>query len=139
MVHAGGPDATGAGRAGVVGRDHAGVRAAAARGDRPGGRGAERGHPDRRLQDGQGPAGRVRDGRALPDEVLRAGAVAAARSGAAPAPVGVSGQRRGPHLRPGRDGSAGRGAEGAGAVGGDPAGDGVGRLAAQARPALLLV
>lgn len=66
-----------AGRAGAVRRGGAGVGAAAARHHRPGRRGAHRRGAHRGLQDGQGPAPAVRRGRALPDDLLRAGGVAA--------------------------------------------------------------
>ena len=72
----------------------AGVRAAAARHHRPGRHRADRRGADRRLQDGQGAAARVRRGRAVPDEVLRAGGVAAARRGARAAAAGLPRQRR---------------------------------------------
>ena len=71
------------------------------------GRGADRRDPGGRLQD-RGRAARGRRGQgAVPDEVLRAGAVAAARRGAAPAAADVPGRPAGAGLPAGR-GGAGR-------------------------------
>src|SRR5690606_2793926 len=139
VVHAGGPQPAGAGGAGADRRGAAGFRADPARDHRPGRRGAHRRRAHRRLQNGEGTASGVRRGRAVPDEVLRAGGVAAEERRAAPSAAGVPGQRRRADVRPrARRSGAGR-AQAAGPVGRDPAGHRDGRLASAAHQAVRLV
>ena len=112
LVPAGGPDPARAGRARALRRDDAGRRALL-RGyvDRldvaPGGA-----HARRRLQDRPRPSALLRDQGAVPDAVLRAGAVAAPAGRAPAAAAGLPGRRRGTAVRARRGGPAGDRAQG---------------------------
>src|SRR5690348_7315124 len=139
VLHAGGPASARARRARGLRGDHAGVRASAAWLHRPAGRGAGRRDQDRGLQDRPCAAGGLRGQRAVPDEVLRPGDLAAARPGTAAAPAHVPGRRRGAALLPRRVRPARHRAQGCGAVEGHRAGQGRRRLAAAAEQAVRLV
>ena len=139
LLHPGGSPAAGAGPPGAVRGGRAGLRPAAARLHRPAGRGARRRDPDRGLQDRDRAARRVRGARAVPDEVLRAGAVAGRGPPAPAAPADVPGQRRDRPLPARRGRSAGHRAQGGGTVAGHRAGPDRAGLAAPARAAVRLV
>src|SRR3984957_11875135 len=140
LLQAGGPAAARARRAGVVRGDVAAIGAEAARLHRPGRRDAGRRPADRGLQDRPGAARGLRGERAVPDEVLRAGDLAAARgdteAAAADVPVG---RRRGAALLPRRGGPARHRAEAQRALGRDLPGPRDRRLPAPAEQAVRLV
>jgi hypothetical protein len=76
LVHPGGPSPAGAGRPRAVRRARPRLAAAAARHRRPCGRRADRRDPGRRLQNRSVTVGALRGQGPVPDEVLRAGALA---------------------------------------------------------------
>ena len=88
---------------------------------------------------GRAPGEAVRGQGAVPDEVLRAGAVAHDGRGAGPAAADVPRRPGGAALLPRRGRPAGHRAQAARAVGGDRAGDGRAGVPAPARPAVRLV
>ena len=102
LVRPGGPDPARAGRARALRRDGAGRRAGAARLRRPARRRRRRPAAGGRLQDRPLAERAVRGQGAVPDAVLRAGAVEAARRGPRDAPAGLPRQRRGGALLPRR-------------------------------------
>ena len=99
VLHAGGPDPHPAARPRGAGRGHAARRPAAARLRRPARRRPERRAAGRRLQDRRGAARGVRGQGPVPDEVLRAGALAHPRRGRRPAEAALPQGRRRAHLR----------------------------------------
>ena len=101
LVHPRGPHPARARRARALRRDRR-RRPGAARLRRPPRRRGRRRDAGRRLQDRPVPERAVRGQGAVPDEVLRAGAVAAARRDPAAAPAGLPRQRRGGPLLPRR-------------------------------------
>ena len=140
LLHARGPVPARAGRARAAGQHAAAVRAAVARHRRPHRRGARWAGAGRRLQDRPGAERGVRGQGAVPDEVLRTGAVAAARHDPGDAAARVP-RRRGhaDALPAGGTRPAGHRAQARRAVAGDRAVLRAAGVPAQPQPALLLV
>ncbi|CAA9211507.1 MAG: RecB family exonuclease, partial [uncultured Blastococcus sp.] len=139
VLHAGGPDPHPARRPRGAGRGHAARRAAAARLRRPAGRGAQRRTAGRGLQDRSGAARGLRGQGAVPDEVLRAGAVAHPRRGGRPAQAPVPQGRRRADLHARRGRADPLRAHPAGDLGRDRARSGHRRLPGEQDPALWVV
>ena len=139
LLRAGGPAAARARRSRAAGRDRAGLGSAAARLHRPARRRPRRPAAGGRLQDRRGAAAGGRGAGAVPDEVLRAGAAAAARRGAHPAAAALPGRRRVAHLPARRGRAAPLRAHPGRDLDGHPAGRAGRRLPAQPEPDVRVV
>ena len=134
VLHARGPDPHPAARPRGTGRGHPARRAAAARLRRPAGRRPERRAAGGRLQDRRGAARGVRGQGPVPDEVLRAGALAHPRRRGRPAQAALPQGRRRADLRPRRGRAGPLRAHPRRHLGGHRAGGGHRRLPARTRP-----